>query len=125
MKHTGHILFIFLISLIVNGCAYNNYEELYPQTKNNNPCDSSIASTYNLSVKYILSSNCITCHSKNIASGGVVLDTYESVREQAQKGALMGAILHKSGYQPMPPGTSIPQCQIEKIQQWVDANEPQ
>ncbi|MCR6640174.1 MAG: hypothetical protein NVV82_14590 [Sporocytophaga sp.] len=125
MKLIRHILFIFLLTLIVNGCAYNNFEELYPQTINNNPCDSSVASTYNLSVKYILSNNCLTCHSSDVAYGGVVLDNYESVREQAQKGALMGAILHKSGYQPMPPGTSIPQCQIDKIQQWVDANEPQ
>ncbi len=109
----------------MNGCNYDNFQELNPQTLNNNPCDSSVASTYNQSVKHILSSNCITCHSKDIASGGVILDSYEAVRDQAQKGALMGAILHKSGYQPMPPGSSIPQCQIEKIQQWVDAKEPQ
>lgn len=107
----------------MNGCNYDNFEELHPQTSN--PCDSSIASTYNLSIKHILSSNCISCHSADVASGGVVLDNYEAVVEQAQKGTLMGAILHKGGYQPMPPGSSIPQCQIEKLQQWIDAKEPQ
>ncbi|MBO9702103.1 MAG: hypothetical protein J7604_17980 [Sporocytophaga sp.] len=125
MKHIYHILFVLLFTLIVNGCNYDKFEELYPQTLNNNPCDSSVASTYNLSVKYILSSNCISCHSSDIASGGVILDNYEAVLEQAQKGALMGAVLHKGGYQPMPPGSSIPQCQIEKLQKWIDAKEPQ
>jgi hypothetical protein len=125
MKLIYSILIVLLYAIVVTGCNYDKFEELYPHTSSVNPCDTSVASTYHLSIKYILAGNCISCHSTNMATGGVILDTYEGALEQAKKGTLMGAVLHKGGYQPMPPGSSLPQCQIEKLQQWMDAQQPQ
>jgi cytochrome c5 len=116
--------FIFIVT-VCGSCYYDKFDQIHPLDGYVNPCDSTVDSSYTHSIRYIMAYNCTSCHNKNFSQGSIVLDNYASVAEQAQNGVLMGVVLHKSGYKPMPPGGQIPQCQIDKLQQWVNAKEPQ
>lgn len=90
-------------------------------TCNEGECDLNNV-TFSQTVFPILQNNaCVGCHSGSAPSGGVLLDSYNSVAAAATSGKLMGAIRHLSGYAPMPPsGTKISQCHIDQIQKWID-----
>ena len=77
--------------------------------------------TYGVEVSEILFQNCTYCHSTQLASGGVVLDTYEDALVVAQNGQLLGAITQSPGFSPMPQGApQLPNCEIEVIRQWME-----
>jgi hypothetical protein len=68
---------------------------------------------------------CVSCHSGSSPSGGVVLSSYSTVKDMAESGRLMGAILHLSGYSSMPPsGNAMDQCSADQIQKWIDDEMP-
>jgi cytochrome c5 len=117
-------ILIFLIS-IFNSCYYDKFDAIHPLDGYRNPCDSTADSSYSQSIKFIMANNCTSCHNISFSQGNVQLDNYTSVLEQAQNGQLMGTVLHKSGYNAMPPGAQIPTCQTDKLQQWINAKEPQ
>ncbi|MBK8444459.1 MAG: DUF11 domain-containing protein [Sphingobacteriales bacterium] len=69
----------------------------------------------------ILSSNCGACHSTAAHLGNVILDTYTGVKSKVDEGSLLGAIKHQSGFSAMPPsGTMLPECDITKIEAWIN-----
>ncbi|GAA4828520.1 c-type cytochrome domain-containing protein [Algivirga pacifica] len=90
-------------------------------------CDTTSLS-YDLDIKPILQSNCLSCHSENTQRGGIDLSTEEKVLSVAQntskgaEGLLIGAITKTEGYSPMPPsGSPLSDCQVSKITAWVRA----
>ncbi|HWB24309.1 MAG TPA: hypothetical protein VG738_02465 [Chitinophagaceae bacterium] len=73
----------------------------------------------------ILVANCYRCHANGIINGGVSLDGYNNVVHQVQNGNLIAAITHAAGYVPMPyDGGKLSDCNIAKIQAWINAGAP-
>lgn len=82
-------------------------------------CDSTNV-TFSGTINPIIQSTCVGCHSGGaVASGGLDYTTYAGVAAVAQNGRLVGAVTHKAGYQPMPLGGKLNNCQIALIKKWV------
>jgi hypothetical protein len=117
------LLFVFLLVLL-NNCYYDSEEYLYPSL--NSQCDTTNV-TFSVSVKNILSNNCLSCHSNSNSSAGgnIQLENYADVKSMADNGRLMGSVLHKSGYSPMPKnGGSLSDCDITILKKWIEAQTP-
>jgi hypothetical protein len=80
--------------------------------------------TFNGSVKPVLQSRCLSCHSNSAAAssgGGIKLEIYSDVKSRADNGSLTGAIKHLNGYSQMPKGSSkLDNCSIRKIEKWIE-----
>lgn len=111
---------LLLASGMIVACTYNNEEELYGEAKLE--CNTKTVS-FSADIQPIIGRNCIFCHSGPFAAGGVPLDTYEDVRLSA-KNKLVGAIKQLPGFVPMPPGRKLSDCEIAKIEAWVNAGTP-
>ncbi|GEO05949.1 hypothetical protein AAE02nite_36130 [Adhaeribacter aerolatus] len=106
-----------LLLLLVMACTNENEEELYGDKEST--CQVTSA-TYLTDVKPILQRACYACHASNIQTAGVILDTYEGVKKQAQ-GDLLAVINHEPGHPPMPQGgAKLPACDIARIRKWVE-----
>jgi cytochrome c5 len=129
MKKLAHILApasILALVMTSTGCYYDKEELLYPGTS----CDTTTA-TYSLKVKPIIDANCNVCHSAaNAPNNGsnIVLDNYQGLKNYAlpPKQRLMGSIQQLSGFSAMPKGQGrLSDCDISKIQAWINAGTPQ
>lgn len=121
-KQMNRIISILLIVITISsmsGCYRDNEEELYPSSGS---CDTT-GITYSSTVASLLQSNgCVSCHSGSAPSGGILLDSYNSVRSAALNGKLYGAISHTAGFSPMPKnGNKMSACNISKIKAWITA----
>ena len=106
------LAFVFLSS-----CYYDNEEYLYGE----DACVDGDA-TYAGVVSGIIQRNCLSCHSQSVASGGIILDNYNSVSLHAKSGRLLGAITHASGFSPMPKNAArLSDCNINAIKSWVES----
>jgi mono/diheme cytochrome c family protein len=125
MRRTNIICHLLgLLLPVAAACTYDNEEDLAPQPDHQFQCDTT-AVTFSGTVVPILSTNCYSCHAAGIAEGGVVLDNYNGVKEEASHGHLVGVITHAPGFPPMPQGAAkLSDCDIEKIRNWVDAGAP-
>ena len=121
MKKT--LIGICICALIITGCYRDVEEQLYPGE--GGACDTA-GVTYSGAVVSLLTSNgCLSCHSGGAPSGGVLLNSYTSVRAVALNGKLYGAINHSAGFSPMPKGgNKMNSCSINKIKAWIDAGAP-
>ena len=121
-KYIFFAVALFSGIVLIQSCYYDVEEELYPS---NVACDT-LNVTYNNSVKSIIDANCNVCHSQSAAQGGVVLDTYSTLKGFGVSGALLGVIRHESGYSPMPKGgAKLNDCNIAKIEKWVASDYPE
>jgi mono/diheme cytochrome c family protein len=106
-----------LIVCLSAGCYYDNAADLYGEAE----CSEG-ESTYSASVAPILNKNCMSCHSQAVAEGGVILQTYSEVKQQAESGKLLGTITHAGGFSPMPKDApQLPECDLNAIRAWIDA----
>ena len=80
--------------------------------------------TFNTSIKPILDNACVGCHKPGSLGGNINLVGYANVKIQVDNGNLIGSITHTSGFVPMPQGSKLPDCDITKIQNWVNAGAP-
>jgi hypothetical protein len=88
-------------------------------------CDSTNV-TYTVTLKPILQTYCVGCHSNSNPSFGVNLSTYAGVVAVANTGQLMGAIRHDQGYFPMPKGGNmLSPCNIDLFQIWINNGKPE
>jgi len=92
-----------------------------PQTT----CDTVSAISFSNQVFPIVENNCLSCHSSTPANGGVLLNSYENVREAAiteRNGTslIIGAIRNLNGFSPMPPGNPMSTCSIRIIELWIE-----
>ena len=120
MKKTTFVVAAMLCTtlIIAVSCSKNSEDQLSPQTPGG--CDTT-NSTYSADVAPILQANCYSCHGNGANKGGVKLDAYSNVKDEAQDGALLGTISHASGYPPMPEGgAKLSDCDINTIKSWID-----
>jgi uncharacterized membrane protein len=115
------ILFILGLVILYNSCYFDKKEQLYPVLSNT--CDTSVY-TYSGAVKDILDNYCNSCHSSSLASGGVVLDTYNGAYNAAGNGQLIPALSGSNGQPLMPPGAQLANCEITILTKWVEAGAP-
>jgi uncharacterized membrane protein len=87
-------------------------------------CDSSNV-TYSGTIQPIVQTNCLGCHLGGAnASGGLDFGTHATLASVAANGRLVGAVSHASGYQPMPQGGRLNDCQIAQIKKWAKQGAP-
>jgi uncharacterized membrane protein len=115
--------FLALVLIMAVRCTYKKAEDVYP-VNNTGTCDTSNVS-YAKTIQPVLSTNCYSCHSKanSALGGGYVLDNYNDLAVQAQKGFLYANVAEKDLNSPshMPRGApSLADCEIFKIKAWVD-----
>ncbi len=107
----------------MSSCYYDNFDELYPAA-NNVVCDSASVATYSKHVFPVLNLYCNSCHSTSSANGGIILDTFEGVKNNAVSGKLMGSLKHTVGFKPMPLSAKLDDCYIREIEKWIQAGVP-
>ena len=111
--------FAFLLLLSLGACSYDNAEELLERQPVS--CDLTVA-TYALTVSPLLDANCRDCHNRTVPLANINLEGYEQAKLYADNGKLMGVISHAKGFSPMPKGgAKLSDCEISRIQAWVDA----
>lgn len=71
-------------------------------------------------IEPIINNACVGCHKPGFLGGNINLVGYSNIKVQADNGNLMGVITHSSGFVPMPKGSKLPECEIKKIQSWVN-----
>jgi mono/diheme cytochrome c family protein len=114
-----------LLPLCFSGCYYDKYNELHPLDGYVDTCDPSLPDTYGSVVKNIVLLNCVSCHNSNTNNGNVTLETYDNVKQYVENGSFMGSVLHQNGYQAMPPGVKLQDCDVQQLQQWIANGMPQ
>jgi hypothetical protein len=118
------IFFVIALSMfILDSCYYDNEEELY----SNEVCDTENMS-YQADIVPILERNCQLCHSEAAAGllgAGFNLEGHSNLIVHVNSGALAGSIRHDAGWSPMPKGGGkIPDCDIAKIESWIQSGSP-
>ena len=112
----SRVMGLFVCLSLLVGCYYDNEEAIY----GTEICSDEIP-TYSGTISGIIEKNCLVCHSASVASGGIVLATYEDVKRQIDNGKLIGAISHNSGFSPMPKNApKLSTCDIQAIQTWAN-----
>ncbi len=119
------IILPLVILLAFQSCYYDKEELLYPETSST--CDTTNV-TFSKSVAPLLSQQCLSCHSNSTAlsyGANIKLENYTDVKNYATNGQLLGAVIHKTGYSPMPKGASkMTTCKTSTIRIWVNAGSP-
>lgn len=122
LKIISLIMILFVVFFSLEGCYYDNEEELYPASAECITDNMSFASN----VWPLINASCIGCHSGANPSGGISLESYADVNAAAQinpgnYGSLYGAISHASGNSPMPKNSDkLADCTIAQIKAWID-----
>ncbi len=122
MKQFIKITLVLFLAFIA-GCYYDTEERLYP--KIHNPCDD-VNVTFSNTVTTILHP-CQQCHSNSNApsQSGIRLQDIADVVSIAKTGnKLMGSLNQTQGFVRMPPVGKLPDCEIQQLQKWIDANYP-
>ncbi|MBN2805504.1 MAG: cytochrome c [Prolixibacteraceae bacterium] len=110
------ILVVLTVSLTPR-CTYHNVEDQFePEVA---ACDTTEVS-YATQLAPLLQANCVSCHNSNNPSGGMVLNTYEGLKQAANSNRLLGALKHETGFSPMPQGAaSLTDCDIAQFEAWI------
>jgi len=88
------------------------------------PCDTSNV-TYSGIISSIIQTNCLGCHSSAGTGGGILLNTYSTVRNEVDNGRLWGAFTWQSGVSQMPKNAKrLSDCDIAKIEIWLRNGTP-
>ena len=115
----GVICSFVCASTLITSCTYDSRSGIEPTL-----CDTTKV-TYSLTIRPILINTCIECHSATNPSDNLNYENYTDIAAVAKDGRLLGAIKHLPGYVPMPEfAPMLPDCQIQKIQKWVNDGAP-
>lgn len=113
------ILLLTMGILAVQGCYYDNEEELYP----NNFCDTTNV-TYAITIDPIVQGKCATpgCHVQG-GQGASVGDftDFNAFRAQVTNGRVLRSVKREPSGVPMPPSGSLRACEIRQIELWIAA----
>ncbi len=85
-------------------------------------CDSNNY-TFSGAIKPMIDGYCVGCHNSAAAKGGALTD-YNTIMTAAVSGRLIGNISHSAGYNAMPPGYQISNCEITQMKKWVATGAP-
>lgn len=102
-----------IIALLLVSCKNDNEEETFSGNNGGSPtCDTSNVS-FSMVIMPMIQNNCLSCHN----STSPKLSNYDQIAQNATR--ILGAIKHQPGYKPMPPGGSLPECNILQFEAWV------
>ena len=122
MNRLVKIIFSIIVVISFASCYYDNKDQMYPQVVVA-ACDTTTV-TYSTTVKTILNSNCISCHSTTAApssGGGIALDTYTGVKAYVTNGKLYASMAQNGMASPMPKNMAkLDACTINKIAVWIN-----
>lgn len=123
MKFKSLWLLTPIVAMSMTGCYYDNYEDLY-QHVSNNSCDT-VLSSYTADIKPWIDAQCISCHDANLASGGLVLETYQQVADNAD--VIKARIELQEGELGLMPqgGPRLDECKLNGFQAWIDLGKPE
>lgn len=117
MQQMKRSFFAFLsLLLLLSSCAFDKEEVIFPEDPLKN-CDT-LNVSYAATVKPVMDTQCATCHSLSLATGGVVLEQYSDVKPYADSGQLVSVLEYNSEIK-MPTTGKLPLCDIAKIRSWV------
>lgn len=115
------------VAIIFNACTNLDYYLDPYFDEDGNPisleCDV-VNVNYEKTIMPILQDYCVACHHATSAAGGYDYSDYDGVMLSVADGSLLGTIDGVQGYSPMPPGSPLDSCSIEKIRAWIAALEP-
>lgn len=101
-------LSVAILFNILMSCSSNNEQELIPPNNNN--------VTYNGTIKAIIDSNCLNCHTNPPINGAPMsLTSYQNVKESVENRNLIGRV--EDGTMP-PSGNNLSTAQIKAIKDW-------
>jgi hypothetical protein len=81
--------------------------------------------TYSKSIVTIINLNCAGCHGNVQPQGNINLTSYYNVKKVVDSGRLLGALMHKPNYIPMPDNNmTLPDCYLRQFQIWIAAGAP-
>ncbi|MBS1779919.1 MAG: hypothetical protein JST70_11380 [Bacteroidetes bacterium] len=86
-------------------------------------CDSNNFA-YNSGVKPLVEKYCTGCHSGSAPQGSVTLTSYNAVKDAVLNKSLIQCINYTPGYNGMPQGLHLSNCEVRQIEKWVDAGMP-
>ena len=87
-------------------------------------CDTS-KYTFSETIKPILDTWCVGCHSPSDPGGGYDFSSYSGTLVSIADGNFIETIKHLPGFVPMPAGTAkLSDCDINAVQRWLDMNYP-
>jgi len=128
-------IYFVIIFLAFVGCKHSPTELLVvpapkiTSTNDTGACDTANV-TYSITIKKVLSDNCLRCHGSTVYTtkgSGYNYDDYTAISTQANNGNLAKAINHAPGALPMPldlPSSKISDCSIRKFMIWIAAGAP-
>ncbi len=108
-------LLVFLLTISLTSCYYDNEEYLYPSPE---ICDTTSVS-YSQHIAPIIQTNCIGCHSGVAPSGGINLTTYTDVLVKVNDNSFLNAVRYNNINSPMPPSGKMSDCNINNIAAWI------
>jgi hypothetical protein len=112
------LLFLGLTGFV--SCTFENEENYF------NPVCDTTTIVYN-DLTYIFTNVCASCHVSpdNTPRPGIVMSNYEQVKASVLTGKVLPAIKHEGNYK-MPAGQAkLSDCDIEKIEAWINAGMPE
>ncbi|WP_343488330.1 hypothetical protein [Allomuricauda sp. d1] len=125
------ILLIGCFLALLTSCTYDSENDLIAPDGTDNeddgsgedPTDSAI--TYDDTIKAIVDSNCISCHSSPPRNGApFALVNFSQVSARAN--GILSAISRQSGAAgAMPPAGRLPQSTIDAFDEWIEKGTPE
>jgi mono/diheme cytochrome c family protein len=100
----------------LGSCTSNKTELPEPEVATTVVTNTTTEITYTSHVQDIMVVNCTGCHG---GSGGVNLNTYTQVKDQADAGRILARAINGSGGT-MPPSGLMPQATLDTLQLWLD-----
>jgi len=103
--------------LMLNGCYYDNEEELYAGSGN---CDTSVVD-YATDIKPIFATNCAISGCHVPGPGRKDLSNDQGIKDIADNGELKDRVVVRKD---MPPSGPLSSCNVKLIQAWIDNGAP-
>lgn len=100
------------------------------QGAQNNACDENAGgcdladARFSTFIQPLVQTKCQGCHSGNNPQGGIQLTNYNEIKAVALNGKLYASVTRTSNWMPKG-GARLDDCNIQKIQAWVQAGAPQ
>ena len=118
---------VCLLTTLLNGCYYDNLEELHPSSP---PCDTTGEISFSADILPIMLHSCgsqnLACHQSDASQSGYGLGNYTDIINTINgSGIFLETIIHDPSINTtkwMPKGSSakIDKCSIQKIEAWLN-----
>ena len=104
---------------LTGGCEYNAEEELYPNTT----CDT-VNVSFEKDIEPIIENNCAIsgCHVAGSGAGGIY-NNYNRIKAKVDNGSLHERVVVQQNMPPPDKG-AITDCQIDKMDAWINQGAP-